>query len=393
MIYRDFKDKKISLMGFGAMRLPLLEDGTVDKVQVQEMVDMAIENGVNYFDTAWPYHTGQSELVIGEALSKYDRSSFYLADKYPGHQISSTYDPAYIFEKQLEKCRVEYFDFYLYHNVYEKSISVYTDPQWDIIEYFKEQKRLGRIKHLGLSTHAQAENLEAILDAFGDAIEFCQIQLNYLDWSLQKAREKCEILSKRGIPVWVMEPLRGGKLANVTDEAAEQMKAASPEDTPASLALRFFHHMDNVKVVLNGVSNIQQMKENLETFREERKLSEDEKKLLTDVAEGMKDSVPCTACRYCCGDCPRELDIPMLLSVYNDAKIIPSFNTVMVVEALPDDKKPSACIACGKCAKVCPQNIDIPAAMKDFAQIYDKIPRWEEISRQREVLQPVTDKK
>ncbi len=393
MIYRDFKDKKISLMGFGAMRLPLLEDGTVDKVQVQEMVDMAIENGVNYFDTAWPYHTGQSELVIGEALSKYDRSSFYLADKYPGHQISSTYDPAYIFEKQLEKCRVEYFDFYLYHNVYEKSISVYTDPQWDIIEYFKEQKRLGRIKHLGLSTHAQAENLEAILDAFGDAIEFCQIQLNYLDWSLQKAREKCEILSKRGIPVWVMEPLRGGKLANVTDEAAEQMKAASPEDTPASLALRFFHHMDNVKVVLNGVSNIQQMKENLETFREERKLSEDEKKLLTDVAEGMKDSVPCTACRYCCGDCPRELDIPMLLSVYNDAKIIPSFNTVMVVEALPDDKKPAACIACGKCAKVCPQNIDIPAAMKDFAQIYDKIPRWEEISRQREVLQPVTDKK
>lgn len=393
MIYRDFKDKKISLMGFGAMRLPLLEDGTVDKAQVQEMVDMAIENGVNYFDTAWPYHTGQSELVIGEALSKYDRSSFYLADKYPGHQISSTYDPAYIFEKQLEKCRVEYFDFYLYHNVYEKSISVYTDPQWDIIEYFKEQKRLGRIKHLGLSTHAQAENLEAILDAFGDAIEFCQIQLNYLDWSLQKAREKCEILSKRGIPVWVMEPLRGGKLANVTDEAAEQMKAASPEDTPASLALRFFHHMDNVKVVLNGVSNIQQMKENLETFREERKLSEDEKKLLTDVAEGMKDSVPCTACRYCCGDCPRELDIPMLLSVYNDAKIIPSFNTVMVVEALPDDKKPSACIACGKCAKVCPQNIDIPAAMKDFAQIYDKIPRWEEISRQREVLQPVTDKK
>lgn len=393
MIYRDFKDKKISLMGFGAMRLPLLEDGTVDKVQVQEMVDMAIENGVNYFDTAWPYHTGQSELVIGEALSKYDRSSFYLADKYPGHQISSTYDPAYIFEKQLEKCRVEYFDFYLYHNVYEKSISVYTDPQWDIIEYFKEQKRLGRIKHLGLSTHAQAENLEAILDAFGDAIEFCQIQLNYLDWSLQKAREKCEILSKRGIPVWVMEPLRGGKLANVNDEAAEQMKAASPEDTPASLALRFFHHMDNVKVVLNGVSNIQQMKENLETFREERKLSEDEKKLLTDVAEGMKDSVPCTACRYCCGDCPRELDIPMLLSVYNDAKIIPSFNTVMVVEALPDDKKPAACIACGKCVKVCPQNIDIPAAMKDFAQIYDKIPRWEEISRQREVLQPVTDKK
>lgn len=393
MIYRDFKDKKISLMGFGAMRLPLLEDGTVDKVQVQEMVDMAIENGVNYFDTAWPYHTGQSELVIGEALSKYDRSSFYLADKYPGHQISSTYDPAYIFEKQLEKCRVEYFDFYLYHNVYEKSISVYTDPQWDIIEYFKEQKKLGRIKHLGLSTHAQAENLEAILDAFGDAIEFCQIQLNYLDWSLQKAREKCEILSKRGIPVWVMEPLRGGKLANVTDEAAEQMKAASPEDTPASLALRFFHHMDNVKVVLNGVSNIQQMKENLETFREERKLSEDEKKLLTDVAEGMKDSVPCTACRYCCSDCPRELDIPMLLSVYNDAKIIPSFNTVMVVEALPDDKKPASCIACGKCAKVCPQNIDIPAAMKDFAQIYDKIPRWEEISRQREVLQPVTDKK
>ena len=201
MIYSEFCGKKLSLLGFGAMRLPQ-KDGGIDCELTEEMVKYAIDNGVNYFDTAWPYHGGESERVLGKILSGYDRDKFYLATKYPGHQLSSSYDPAAIFEKQLEKCGVEYFDFYLLHNVYEKSLDVYFDPKWGIIDYFREQKRLGRIKHLGFSSHGQPENLREFLDICGD-MEFCQIQLNYLDWTLQDAKAKYELLTERGIPVCV----------------------------------------------------------------------------------------------------------------------------------------------------------------------------------------------
>ncbi len=374
MIYTKFKDKEISLMGFGAMRLPVNEDNAIDEHQVKEMVKYAMDNGINYFDTAWPYHAGESELVLGRALKEYPRDSFYLANKFPGHQIADVYDPKYIFELQLEKCQVEYFDFYLYHNVYEKSLETYVDPQWNIIEYFKEQKKLGKIKHLGLSTHAQAENLEEILDAFGGCIEFCQIQLNYLDWTLQKAKDKLEILEKRGIPAIVMEPLRGGKLV------------ASGVDK----ALRFFQNVPNLITVLNGVSNMEQLKENVEIFRNENPLNEEEFADLMEVAEGMKDSIPCTACRYCTDGCPVGLDIPMLLGVYNDIRYQATTTSILTVEGLPEDKKMTACIKCGKCSQVCPQNIDIPAELANFAEAYDKIPKWADISAARAKVQPVT---
>ena len=164
MIYTSFADKNISLLGFGAMRLPTGQDGAIDEKKTFEMVDYAIENGVNYFDTAWPYHNGESERILGKALARYDRSEFYLADKYPGHQVSEKYDPADIFEEQLKRCGVEYFDFYLLHNVYEKSINTYFDPKWGIIDYFKEQKRLGRIKHLGFSTHGDLSTIKECLE-------------------------------------------------------------------------------------------------------------------------------------------------------------------------------------------------------------------------------------
>ena len=188
MLYRDFQDQKLSLLGFGAMRLPQLADGTIDEEQVRQMTRLAIDHGVNYFDTAWPYHGGQSERVMGRVLKDYPRESFFLATKYPGHQIAEKYDPAEIFEKQLEKCGVEYFDFYLLHNVNENSIRTYLDPQWGILEYFREQKRLGRIRHLGFSTHGSVQMMEQFLDVCGADMEFCQIQLNYLDWTLQDAK-------------------------------------------------------------------------------------------------------------------------------------------------------------------------------------------------------------
>ena len=387
MIYKEFQKEKLSMLGFGTMRLPLLEDGSVDEAQVREMTRYAIEHGVNYFDTAFPYHNGDSERVIGRVLKEYPRDSFYLATKYPGHQIlSNGYHPEEIFEEQLKKCGVEYFDFYLLHNVYEKSMETYLDPKWGIIDYFKEQKRLGRIRHLGFSSHAKVEGLEKFLDICGEDMEFCQIQLNYLDWTLQDAKKKCELLTKRNIPIWVMEPVRGGKLAKLDESSEEKLKALRPEESVAAWGFRFLQNIPGVTMVLSGMSNMEQMKDNIRTFSAEKPLSTEEKELLFAIADGMKNTIPCTACRYCCEGCPKGLDIPSLLSTYNELRTVPSINAAMFVEGLEEDKKPSACISCGKCARICPQNIDIPAAMKDLTERISKMPRWADECKKREAL-------
>ena len=386
MMTNDFQDKQLSQLGFGTMRLPTNADGSIDEAQVAEMTAYALEHGVNYFDTAYPYHGGESERVIGRVLSKYPRDSYYLADKYPGHQISSTgYNPAEIFEEQLQKCGVEYFDFYLLHNVYEKSMEVYLDPRWGIVDYFKEQKRLGRIKHLGFSCHAETKGLKEFLDVCGEDMEFCQIQLNWLDWTLQDAKGKYELLTRRGIPVWVMEPVRGGRLAKLSDTEEAKLKALRPEDSIASWGFRFLQALPNVKMVLSGMSNMEQMMDNVKTFSEDKPLSEEETALLMEIAEGMKDSIPCTACRYCCDGCPAGLDIPGLISTYNEIRFSPAVNVAMRIEFMPEDKKPTACIGCGQCTRMCPQNIDVPGALKDFAEKLSKLPSWAEICRQREL--------
>ena len=385
MIYSDFQNQRLSLLGFGAMRLPCLADGSIDENQVAEMVEMAISAGVNYFDTAYPYHGGQSERVMGRVLAKYPRDSYCLATKYPGHQIISTgYNPAAIFEEQLEKCGVDYFDFYLLHNVNEKSMEVYLDPQWGIVDYFKEQKRLGRIRHLGFSSHAQVEGLEKFLDAYGRDMEFCQIQLNYMDWTLQRAKEKYALLTARGIPVWVMEPVRGGKLAALSEEDSAKLKAILPQASDASWGFRFLQGLPNVKMILSGMSNKEQMADNLVTFDQRNPLNAEETELMLSIARGMMDIIPCTACRYCCEGCPKGLDIPSLLAVYNELRVTPSVNAAIRVEFLPEEKKPTACIGCGKCARSCPQNIDIPAELKALSQLLTTIPSWAETCRQRE---------
>lgn len=385
MIYRSFQGKSLSLLGFGTMRLPTLADGTIDAKQVDRMTDYAMAHGVNYFDTAYPYHGGESERVIGASLSRYPRETYYLATKYPGHQIlSNGYHPEEIFEEQLKKCGVEYFDFYLLHNVYEKSMETYLDPRWGIVDYFREQKRLGRIKHLGFSSHAGVEGLKTFLDYCGEDIEFCQIQLNYLDWTLQDGKEKYDLLTGRGIPVWVMEPVRGGRLANLTQEQESRLRSLRPKETAPAWCFRFLQDLPNVTMVLSGMSNLTQMQENIETFREEQPLSQGEREVLLDLAEGMKDSLPCTACRYCCDGCPMGLDIPKLIRVYNELRFDAQLNAVMQVEFLPPEKKPSACVACGACAQVCPQNIDIPGALQDLSQRIASLPSWAEICRQRE---------
>ena len=384
MIYHDFQGLKLSGLGFGAMRLPVLADGSVNEPLTTEMVRYAVEHGVNYFDTAYPYHGGMSEVVLGRALSAYPRDSYYLATKYPGHQLSDSYDPAAVFEEQLKKCGVEYFDFYLMHNVYENSIRTYTDPRWGIVDYFVEQKRLGRIRHLGFSCHGGLDILREFLDRYGDVMEFCQIQLNWLDWKLQDGRTKYELLTERGIPVWVMEPVRGGRLAKLSEGEEALLKGLRPGESIPAWGFRWLQGLPNVTMVLSGMSDMAQMRDNIETFSQEKPLSQAEVNTLYSVAEGMMDAIPCTACRYCCDGCPMGLNIPMLLHTYNDLKFSPTFTVAMRIEALPEDKRPSACIGCGACAAICPQGIRIPELLREFSQALDKVPKWADLCRQRE---------
>ena len=320
MMYNEACGERLSRLGFGCMRLPQTAEKAIDEHELQKMVDYAIDHGVNYFDTAWPYHSGHSEIVIGKALARHPREKWCLADKYPGHQIASSYNPAEIFEEQLKKCNVEYFDFYLLHNVYENSYDVYTDPKWGILDYFKEQKRLGRIRHLGFSCHARPDTLERFLDYAGDSMEFCQIQLNYLDWTLQDAKAKYDLLTARNIPIWVMEPLRGGRLAALSEEDESRLKALRPWESIASWSFRWLQNLPNVKVVLSGMSDYAQMTDNVQTFTKEIPQTAEEAALLAEIAEGMKNALPCTRCRYCCEGCPMQLDIPMLIHAYNDLK-------------------------------------------------------------------------
>ena len=384
MLYNKACNENLSRLGFGCMRLPQTEGGEIDMQEMEKMVAYAIENGVNYFDTAWPYHAGKSEIAIGKILSQYPKEKWFLANKYPGHQISESYNPAEIFEAQLKKCGVDYFDFYLLHNVYENSIGVYQDPKWGILDYFKEQKAKGRIKHLGFSTHARPDTLEAFLDYAGDALEFCQIQLNFLDWTLQDAKAKVELLNARNIPIWVMEPLRGGRLANLPPEYAVRLHALRPDESIASFAFRFLQEVPGVRMILSGMSNFDQMKDNVATFSGGKPLKSEEKDLLFAIAEELKDAVPCTRCRYCCEGCPMGLDIPMMIHAYNDLKFGGGNTVPMQFDALPADKHPSACLGCGACAAVCPQNIDIPGILKDLTEKLAASPSWAEICRQRE---------
>lgn len=384
MIYSNVCGEKISKLAFGTMRMPKLEDNSLDQDQIQAMTDYAIANGVNYFDTAWPYHDGLSELSIGKALAKYPRESFFLADKFPGHQVMEVYDCKAIFEKQLEKCGVEYFDFYLLHNINEMCFDVYNDPKWDILNYFIEQKKLGRIKHLGLSTHARAENLPMVLDYMGDNAEFCQIQLNYVDWTLQDAKSKVEELNKRKIPIWVMEPVRGGKLADIGDERNAKLKALRPEESIAAWSFRWLMNVPGVNVVLSGMSDMDQMKDNVKTFSEGTPLSDDEWNMMLDIAEELKVGVPCTSCWYCCEGCPKGLDIPMLIAGYNDLKFQHSVTVGIQMDGTPQEQWPNQCIGCGACAQVCPQKINIPQIMTEFYRMLTSGKNWAQICKERD---------
>ena len=373
MVYKEFQDLKLSALGMGAMRLPVIDgdDAKIDEAAAGKMVDYAMEHGVNYYDTAWGYHDGNSELVMGRALKKYPRDSYYLATKFPGYDLSNMDKVQEIFEKQLEKCGVEYFDFYLFHNVCEMNIDAYLNKAYGIYDYLLKQKKEGRIRHLGFSAHGSVEVMKRFLEAYGKDMEFCQIQLNYLDWSFQDAKGKVELLNQYNIPVWVMEPLRGGKLASLTEEESAKLKELRPDETIPAWAFRFLQSIPSVTMVLSGMSDMTQMQENIRTFEEDKPLNDAERKALLDMADEMvkKIALPCTACHYCVSHCPQGLDIPGLLALYNEHCFTGGgFIAPMALSAVPEDKRPNACIGCRSCEAVCPQQIKISEAMADFAE-------------------------
>lgn len=373
MIYREFQGEKLSALGMGAMRLPVVDgdDARIDEAAAAAMVDYAMAHGVNYYDTAWGYHNGNSELVMGRALARYPRESYFLADKFPGYDLSNMDKVESIFEKQLEKCGVEYFDFYLFHNVCEMNIDAYLDPKYGIFDYLTAQKKAGRIRHLGFSAHGSYAVMKRFLEAYGSEMEFCQIQLNYLDWKFQGAKEKVELLQAYNIPVWVMEPLRGGKLASLAPADEEKLQALRPQEGIPAWAFRFLQSIPAVTVTLSGMSNMKQMQANIRTYETEQPLDENEMQTLLGITDAMvgKIALPCTACHYCVSHCPQGLDIPNLLALYNEHCFTDGgFIAPMALSAVPEDKRPNSCIGCRSCEAVCPQQIRISEAMADFAR-------------------------
>ncbi len=373
MIYKDFQGKKLSALGMGCMRLPTYgEDKTIDEAKTAEMFDYAIKNGINYFDTAWGYHDGKSELVVGKVLENYPRESFYLASKFPGYAQANWGRAEEIFAKQLAKCRVDYFDFYLIHNVTESNIDAYLDDNYGDVMYFVKMKEEGKIKHLGFSTHGTLETMHRFLDKYSRYMEFCQIQLNWLDYSFQNAKAKIEMMKEYGnIPVWVMEPVRGGKLAVLEDAYAKKLTALRPDESIPAWAFRFLQTIPEVCVTLSGMSNFDQVKENIETYSEAKPVNKEEWETLMSIADSMvgKKTLHCTGCSYCTTHCPMSLDIPRIIELYNEHVYSDGgFIAPMALSAFPEDKLPSACIGCRSCEEVCPQNIEISEMMSDFSE-------------------------
>ena len=371
MILKDFQELKLSNLGLGMMRLPQNEDGTINETETEDMLDYSIKSGINYFDTAWGYLNGESENIVGKYLSKYPRESYYLASKFPGYDLSNMGKVEEIFEKQLVKCNTTYFDFYLIHNVCEMNINQYLDPKYGTLEYLLKQKENGRIKKFGFSVHGNMDTMKRFLEVYGPYMEFCQIQLNYLDYNFQDAKSKIELLNKLNIPIWVMEPLRGGKLANISDEYKERLNSLRPDVSIIEWSFRFLQSFPEVKVILSGMSSMEQLKQNIEIFKESKPLNEIEMNEMFEIADDMlkRTKVPCTACRYCTEKCPMGLDIPMILELYNEYVFTGGgFIAPMRINSLPNDKKPSACIGCRACESVCPQTIKISEIMKEFSE-------------------------
>ncbi len=372
MQYKPFQSDNLSCLGMGCMRLPTVGEGRDAKIDYQKaeaILDYAVAHGINYFDTAHVYNNGGSETVVGRALSRHPRKNFRIATKY---NAMASADYRAMFEQQLERLQTDYIDFYLMHAVMNAdSIKGYIES--GAVDYFLQQKEKGRIRYLGFSSHAPIP----VLDRFAShhAWDFAQIQLNYLDWTLQDAKGQYECLTKKGIPVVVMEPVRGGRLASLSQKADSLLLQAHPDWSVASWAFRWLMRLENVQVILSGMSTMDQIVDNVNTFDNYTPLSDDDADLLMRACALFRDeiTVPCTGCRYCTDDCPAGIDIPQVMTAYNAYRLNPGpmgLQHMAQMQAGPGD-----CLSCGACARHCPQSIRIPEIMSELAGKLAELPK------------------
>lgn len=361
-------------LGFGFMRLPQTEDDRVDLPRLTQMVDAYMDHGFNYFDTAYVYHGGQSEVALRKTLvERYPRDRFLVADKLPAWSMEGPEDAERIFAEQLERTGLDYFDFYLLHSV-EDGANYEKHEQFGSFDWARRKVAEGRIRHFGFSFHGSPELLERVLDRHPE-VEFVQIQLNYADWDNQVTRsgELYDILTRRGLPIIVMEPVKGGTLANLQPELESILRAVRPDASPASWALRFVGSLPGVATILSGMSAPDQMIDNLATFTDFQPLTLEENDAIDEVVRRMHDMplVPCTGCRYCTDGCPMHISIPDVFSALNTKRLYPNDSRPkMFYKNLlkRGNGAASACVACGQCEGVCPQHLPIINLLKEAAE-------------------------
>ena len=374
MNYTDFHEKQISRLGFGMMRLPMHKDGTIDYEKGQEMIDTALAKGITYIDTAYKYHDGESENFVGEALSKHPRDSYYLADKMPCWLCETPDDLRKIFEDQLQKCKTDFFDFYLIHSLGEGDLE--TVEKLQVVDYLSKEKSAGRIHHLGASFHCEPDFLRETLTKYGDSLEFIQLQLNYFDWENGNAKDVYDVAREFDKPIIVMEPIRGGMLANpLSGKACQILDNTGTGASYPSYALRFVNELPGVLCTLSGMSELSQLEENVEIFQGPA-LTSEEKQAIDKAVKALQADilVPCTGCNYCY-ECPQEIKIPDIFKLYNEAaskgfhyiwgSLSGQYNAIT-----PNGKD---CIGCGSCESHCPQKINIIEKLKEIDNKYKEL--------------------
>lgn len=368
-------------LGFGLMRLPLTnaDDFTsIDVETMKKMVDIYMSRGFTYYDTAYPYHNGMSEVALREAVVKrYPRESFTVTDKMPSWLITSKEDLQKYFDIQLERCGVEYFDYYWLHALNREYYD--TMQKYGGFDFQLKMKAEGKIKHIGFSFHDDPDLLETILNDHPET-EYVQLQINYLDWDSPtiSSRRCYEIATRYGKPVIVMEPVKGGSLAHVPAEVEKLFKACHPEMSPASWAIRYVASLDNVFMILSGMSDIAQIDDNTSFMQEEVPLNEEEQSIITQATRIINRSIaiPCTACHYCTEGCPQHISIPEYFATYNTLKQFGKkeqwMNAITYYEVLGQTHgKASDCIECGQCEEHCPQHIPIINNLKLVAKTFE----------------------
>ena len=363
-----------SKLGFGLMRLPKDKQGQIKLDEVQRMVDSYMERGFNYFDTAYVYE-GSEEAIRQTLVEKYPRDVYTLADKLPAWKLTCQEDVERIFQESLNRTGVDYFDFYLLHSVEKSHYPTYE--KYQCFDFIQEMKKQGKIKYMGFSFHDDADFLDKVLTEHPE-IDFVQLQLNYLDWEngVIQSRRNYEVARKHHKPIIVMEPIKGGTLASFSDDIERIYKDYAPQKSIASWALRYVASLDGVMTILSGMSNAQQMNDNLDTMTHFEKINNEEAKLIKQVTDQVLSypTIPCTKCRYCTPGCPMHIQIPDLFTAYNSAKMYGEnrrYDTYYKDHSTGDYQPAKACIACGQCESVCPQHLEIISLLKEVSEVFD----------------------